>query len=686
MATDQEYWTKKASDEERLAQLEANLKALEDARQDHEKAREQNLSYYNKQLQDQLFQDMIEKAKLDTKQLSPELQQEIVSDCSQWLDDQRRHLDAYKSADGTKEIAPGTMSTFDKKAADIIEKGNVYTSIPFLNQARQLAAEKYAAFEEKQAAYDLEIEEKTANGDRMAAQVLEARKTYEAAAYERDTAQSVLAKYEVLYGVESKNYKEQVADVETLTAQADDLYQKLEAVTSTDADLRKALEAETLVEQASGAEVAEKIQQAEEERLRRLKDGESEESEAVKSSESEASDIDPAEAQKEQEEANRQEMEALMQDKKPEADTDGGDPDEGLLQWTEDRLKAEAETEESQSPMMDRLRDRIVDAKEDQEFEDGWQEFQSNEIQPPTTEADDAEARADEVLRAMDEGRDPYADGYDDFEAQEAAAEAALDREMSGEVDDDHDSDGDAQIAEDRHLAAEMPQDMEFEAPEDHDREYEMAPVHRYEEQVAPRSQASSDISTASLTQEFSESDRQRLDQMENRVDTAVEQLTAAKKSGDADAISEARQSLADANSDFKEYLTDRQDYKSQLAEVKSDAQRLVNKDPSDRASAAQDFKESYSKANESIERMEQDGKPWASEMRRDLQETAQQYHQQDVEKRGDADADKFPTVAKTVQEAERSRDEDRIEVAAPSPSVIASYQAQVDAQREIQH
>jgi hypothetical protein len=510
------------------------------------------------------------------------------------------------------------MSTFDKKAADIVEKGNVYTSLPFLNQARQLAAEKFAAFEEKQASYDREIERFNQQGDSMTALVLEARKTYEASAYERDTAQSVLAKYQVLYGADSKNYKEQEADVAKLTAQADSLYAKLEAVTEMESQFKEALKAD-----------------------------------ALKTASTEA-----------------------PQANQPETETVAETPE----------IVEQEQAVETKSPMMEGLRERIEAAKEDQAFEEGWQEFQSSEMEPPTTEADDAEARADEILRAMDEGRDPYSDGYDDFEAQEAAVEDALEREMSGEIVDEIDPDGDAQIAEDRHFAAEMPQDLEFEAPEDHDREYVMAPVHRYEDRDAKKSQASSDVSTASLTQEFSESDRNRLDQMENRVDTAVEQLTAAKKSGDADAISEARQSLADANSDFKEYLSDRQDYKSQLAEVKSDAQRLVNKDPADRASAAQDFKESYSKASESIERMEQDGKPWAAEMRRDLQETAQQYHQQDVEKRGDADAGKFPTVAKTVQEAERSRDEDRIEVAAPSPSVIASYQAQVDAQREAQH
>lgn len=594
MATDKEYWEKRASDEERMARLQENMKAIEDAIANHEKEREQSMRYYDKQRDAEMWDQMIEKAKLDTKPLTPELQQEIVADCTQWLDDQRRALDAYRTSDGTKEIAPGTMSTFDKKAAEIVEKGNVYTSLPFLNQARQLAAEKYAAFENKQAAYDLEIERNTVNGDLMAAQVLEARKTYEAAAYERDTAQSVLAKYEVLYGVESKNYKEQAADVEKLTGQADDLYQKLEAVTSADADLRKVLEAETLVEQQEQAA-------------------------------------------------------------------------------------------EAQSSMMDRLHDRIVDAKEDEAFEQGWEEFQSRDMEPPTTEADDAEARADEILRAMDEGRNPYSDGYDDFEAQEAAAEDALEREMSGEIVDEIDPDGDAQIAEDRHLAAEMPHDLEFEAPEEeYDQEHEMAPVHRYEDRDSEKSQAPSE-SPASLTQEFSDSDRQRLDEMMERSNMAMENMAKASDSGDDRSLHVARSELAAANGEFQDYLADRREFKTAMTDFGNAAERLSKNGSEIDSAEARRFERSYREANSAIDRMEADGKPWAGEMRQHLRAVGET-HVEKEKAAQDKDAPQKSTLSSVMQKSDTDREAaHEIRVVQYTPPPVQTQQDQ-DKDRLVQH
>src|SRR5690606_6923418 len=120
MATDQEFFENKASDEEQLARLQESLRALEEARMFHEKEREQSMRYYDKQRDDQLFAEMIEKAKLDTKPITPEIRRELEADYGQWLDDQRRSLENYKASDGTKEIASGTMSTFDKKAAEIV--------------------------------------------------------------------------------------------------------------------------------------------------------------------------------------------------------------------------------------------------------------------------------------------------------------------------------------------------------------------------------------------------------------------------------------------------------------------------------------------------------------------------------------------------------------------------------------
>lgn len=697
---EKDYWEKKATDEEALARLQENLEALDAARANYEKEREQSMRYYDKQRDDQLFAEMIEKAKLDTKPITPELRRELESDYGQWLDEQRRTLENYKASDGTKEIASGTMSTFDKKAAEIVEKGNVHTSVPFLNEARQLAAEKYAAFEDKQAAYGLEIERMTAEGDVTAAKVLEARKEYEAAAYERDTAQSVLAKYEVLYGADSRNYREQAADVEKLTAQADDLYAKLEAVTEMDDHLKETLQSETLMLEhlpaaddaaqrddeivienpeieMTEADQVEKSRQEEEERLRRLEvvDGKEETAQA------EVPKVDPVEEQHQQQEADREDMETLMQDLGSDPETEDVD-DEEALRWAEDSLQAEQPSKDERSPMMDRVRERIEETKENEAFEAGWQEFTSGEDDPSTTEADDAEARADAILRDMDEGRDPYADGYDDFEARQAAAEDELERQAYGDPEPESDSDGEAQMAEDRHFT-EMP--IEVDVPEDHDREYEMAPVHRYEDDDDRKAQFPTEVSTASLTQEFSETDRQRLDHMESRVDEAMERLAAAKESGDAEGISDARQALAAANTDFKDYLSDRQDFKANLAEVKNDAERLVNTDPEDRSSAARDFGESYSKASQSIDKMEQEGKPWADDMRRDLQDTAQRYHEQDVDQRGDVDSSRHPTVASTAQDAERAGDEDRVVVAAPTASVMASYQVQTDEERERQ-
>lgn len=376
----------------------------------------------------------------------------------------------------------------------------------------------------------------------------------------------------------------------------------------------------------------------------------------------------------------------------------------GKLAWMQERiLEAKADKDE--------------EAIEDEDFEaDGAFGY-------PRDEAAEAEAKGDEMLAAWDRGEDPAAFGFeDDYEGQQQMAEDAYLRDLEGH-EDEGDRDGDAEMRLADHFENPgMPIEMEFGRDEDeHERTYEMAPVDRYEDKDREKDQSQDPVperhaSKAILIDEFSTADRHRLDDMEGRVDTAMTALKEAKASGDTDAINTAREGLAEANGEFKDYLSDRQEYKARLVEVRNDAERLITNETADRQSTAQDFKESYSQANQSIDRMEQQGKPWAQEMRRDLRESGLEYHQEDRERQalkpdsGDipesmkndvaekygvdlgqksepetAKPDREVSIAGVMNEADEEREGSKVQIDVPSPSVIASYQAQYESDRHIQ-
>jgi len=87
----------------------------------------------------------------------------------------------------------------------------------------------YITHMERQDNLTKDIEKLKEQGKNEEAQIRQDRREYEAMAYERDTGMSYLAKVEAMYGRDSKQFKEQEADVKELSAMADNAYAKLQA-------------------------------------------------------------------------------------------------------------------------------------------------------------------------------------------------------------------------------------------------------------------------------------------------------------------------------------------------------------------------------------------------------------------------------------------------------------------------
>ncbi|MHA6643631.1 hypothetical protein [Mesorhizobium sp. A623] len=703
---DKQYWDKKASDDEALARLTENLKALDDTLAHHEKEREQTNRYYDKKRDAERWQQMIEQARKGDRQLSREEMQEIGSDIQRWHDGHQKALVDYIKSDGTKEIPRGTFSGFDNKAAEIVEKGNAFTTVPFLQHAQKLADERYQAFNDKQGAYDQAIADRKSEGDANGALVLEARKTYEAKAYERDTGESVLAMYGQLYGKDSKNYREQYLEVTNLGLKAEDLYAKLNAVTEMDASLRETMESDNLMLEAppkllEGPQVHDN---ARDEIV----------IEYPEEVDTQADVQDEAEKQADQERLQQAEEDAVDQD---EASAD----ELTEQQEAEEAKAAEIEAEqndvetqpEQQSSMMDRLRDRVIEAKAVEEAEElaryGTEDDNGeNDTDKgyPVDDVDDAEARADEMQAAWDRGEDPMAYDHDhDFEGEAQAAEDAHLRSLNGE--EEADSDGEAQMREDDHFSnPQMPTEMEFgDREEDHDREYEMAPVRRSEEreqeQSAEKTETPKTDASASLYAEFSQADRHRIYDMKERSRQVMEAMDKASESGDEQALHDARGEMAASNSDFNDYLTDRREFKSNMNDFRNDADRFLKSGADTDSKDASKFEDSYKQASNSIDRMEAEGKPWAEEMRRYLHDTGLEYHQKEIETRLDkptnggmpeefemelADNDRAKDtdsgVASVMRRADDEMESDHEPIDIPAPIAAVSYQSQEDEDR----
>ena len=607
MATDAErkFYEKKAEDERAYYEAQEALRQLEAARAYHEKEREQSMRYYDKKRDEELNRQLLEKVQKEDKPLSSDEIAEIRNDMAVWQDTREKALEKYRSLDAASEIKAGTLQGFDAKAAEIVEKGNVHTSVPFLRQAQQLAARQYDAFEERQQELSANIEQLKEGGDISGAQVFEARKAYEAAAYERDTAQSVLAKYEVLYGKESKHYREQEEGVRELTRQADSLYEQLSAVAERDAAIREQLETVNKIEEAKQAETtvssAETAKQHEENGhqpssvlMDRVRDRV----------------IDATERRAEQEDLDSYRNLSPAHFEPSEEDYQGGPLDEADIEdmRTEDLISS---------------------------IHDGSYPFDGGELD----EIERAEVQSDEILRAWDEGRDPFAD--------------------------DNDPDGHVQIQEDEYANS---------LAEDHQHTIGMS--------AAPEMPTEIELPRST----FENADEKWVRRIETDVDQALERLESAKASGDADAIRDARATLADANATYRDYLADRQDYQANLAEFKGDAQKLMRDTSTDRAESKADFKESYLKTSDTVSRLEHQGKPWAADFRRDFDEHLTNLDGRAHEEDGSSTDHQRKSIRGIATEAEAEREENRIVAHAPPPAQTPEYHSQQERDRIVQH
>lgn len=262
---ERKFYEKRASDQQELQRQQDAFQELEDSRAYHEKQREQIMRYFDKKRDDELNRKMVEEAqKRGDTQITKEVAQELRQRTSAYFDRRQKDVDSYQSMDFRKDIQHGSMQGFDKEAADIVVKGNATTSLVFLQQAAKLSQEQYYAFTERQEALGQSIDSMREAGDVKAAIVLEARKDYEAASYERDTAASVLAKHEFLYGADSNQHREQQAELQKLSAAADELKAKFDNVLELDREVAHTLNEESmkLAQLPEADSVNERIDQA----------------------------------------------------------------------------------------------------------------------------------------------------------------------------------------------------------------------------------------------------------------------------------------------------------------------------------------------------------------------------------------------------------------------------------------
>lgn len=236
MFNSKDFDDKKAYEGQRL-RIQESYEELDRARAYFEQERTNSLAYFNKPRQAKIDQRMREFAeKLGDKALNKEQMLEHQQRTTAWLEKRQVAVERFKNADLKQEFQRGDLAVFDEEAAEIVRSGNAVTSLAFLQEAANLSRQQYNDFVQRQEFLIANIENLRNAGDDFAAKQLEGRKAYEEAAYERDTAQSVLTKYQSLYGADSTQYREQREAYEDLANAAEHLHDRLNAVMETDAD------------------------------------------------------------------------------------------------------------------------------------------------------------------------------------------------------------------------------------------------------------------------------------------------------------------------------------------------------------------------------------------------------------------------------------------------------------------
>lgn len=213
----------------------ANNPAYEDLKHTFTNRDSFNGAYYPNRKRDidsyeAMHQGLFEKARLEgDKILSDDEKKALKKDSDTFFKQKNASYEAMRTANFDSKLETGSMQVFDKKAAEIVERGNVDISNKFLSSSARLAEAMYITHMERQDSITKDIEQYEKQGKLDHAQVLKDRREYEAVAYERDTGMSYLAKVEAMYGKDSKQFKEQEADVKELSAMADNAHAKLQA-------------------------------------------------------------------------------------------------------------------------------------------------------------------------------------------------------------------------------------------------------------------------------------------------------------------------------------------------------------------------------------------------------------------------------------------------------------------------
>ena len=620
-------FTNKTVYEEQRLRLKASYDELDRAREHFEQQRTNSLAYFNKQKQAELDQRMLERAQqLGDKGFTQDQIREHQKLTSDWLQQRQKAVDNYRSGDFKSDIKAGNLATFDKKAADLVDKGNTLTSVAFLSHAAELSRQQYSIHTERQEALADQIEKARESGDERAVKMLEARKDYEDVAYERDTAASVLNKHAALYGVDSKQYRDQQAAYEELSLAADQLHEKLSDTIKADSQTTETYD--TMVDNM----LAEINQQ-----------------DADKAAQTEAKAIADAEAQKQAEidaqaqtESEQQKLEA------PVAELAAADNDrvQEIIEDGESESEADAEFE-------------AQEAAYQQSWENNNPEFDDDDDDYLVLE-NRAEQQHEEDLRRQLEGtyeEDPDAD-----------AERALDHHLNGDDDiDDYDDD----ITDER-TAEEIEEQHGVTA--NYREARERSPVNEQ------RSTFTYDVTGTFFREQLEDGTRDDFSQeYRGQMDQSWDRLNAAYNSGDHEAILDAQDDLQKRIETFNGYIDDREELKDKLGEMKSSGDAYLESDnDSQRESAREDYKQAYKDADAYADKMQAEEKPWAENMRQQVQSTAS-----DIEKKEDDKQQEAPKSADTNDYRQPSDKEAADHTEGPKADQADSQKADKSGERE---
>jgi hypothetical protein len=161
--------------------------------------------------------------------------------------------------------------------------------------------------------------------------------------------------------------------------------------------------------------------------------------------------------------------------------------------------------------------------------------------------------------------------------------------------------------------------------------------------------------------------------------------MAKASDSGDDRALHAARKELAEANSEFQDYLADRREFKTAMAEFGNAADRLTKNGGELDSAEARKFERTYREVNSAIDRMEADGKPWAGEMRQHLRAVGETHVEKEKASKND-DAPRSSSMSTIMRKSDSDREtqrEARIVEYTPPP---AQTQQDQDKDRLVQH